>query len=223
MKLEKILQEYASFSSVLPLRLQSAALHVFDLSSEESPFQQIDFQDLQSVIILTKKILEKHHAILGIGRYAESRNIYRHSKLFSEDQRDFHLGLDLTVPIGTAISTPLAASIHSFQDNQGMGDYGPTIILQHQLQQQVFYTLYGHLSRASLKNLEPGKLLAAGEAFAYIGDARENGAWAPHLHFQIIEDLDGCWGDYPGVCAIQDKQRYLENCPDPNLILRLPI
>jgi len=36
----------------------------------------------------------------------------------------------------------------------------------------------------------------------------------------LIEDMQGLKGDYPGVCKFSERERYLANCPDPELILR---
>jgi hypothetical protein len=47
----------------------------------------------------------------------------------------------------------------------------------------------------------------------------ENGNWPSHLHFQIILDLQDWQGDYPGVCKYSERQLWLDNCPDPDLIL----
>jgi len=33
--------------------------------------------------------------------------------------------------------------------------------------------------------------------------------------------MQGKKGDYPGVASIQDREKYLELCPDPNIILRI--
>jgi hypothetical protein len=33
--------------------------------------------------------------------------------------------------------------------------------------------------------------------------------------------MEGKEGDYPGVCSLKDKVHFMENCPDPNLILQL--
>jgi hypothetical protein len=52
-----------------------------------------------------------------------------------------------------------------------------------------------------------------------VGDLQENGSWPPHLHFQIITDAMEGVVDYPGVAAPSERERYLERCPDPNLIL----
>ena len=57
--------------------------------------------------------------------------------------------------------------------------------------------------------------------FAEFGLPLENGHWPPHLHFQIIIDLEGWKADYPGVCAESEKEKFMANCPDPDLILQL--
>jgi hypothetical protein len=38
----------------------------------------------------------------------------------------------------------LDGRVHSFQNNDSLGNYGPTIILEHQVEDLTFYTLYGH-------------------------------------------------------------------------------
>ena len=86
-----------------------------------------------------------------------------------------------------------------------------------------FHTLYGHLSRASLENLSVGKSIKAGEKFAELGSAEVNGDWPPHLHFQIVADMQGKEGDYPGVAAKADLDFYKQNCPNPNLLLKYSV
>jgi murein DD-endopeptidase MepM/ murein hydrolase activator NlpD len=84
-----------------------------------------------------------------------------------------------------------------------------------------FYTLYGHLSLNDIKNLQEGQRIEKGEVFAEFGLPMENGHWPPHLHFQIIIDLENYKGDYPGVCKYSEREKYLANCPDPDLILQM--
>jgi peptidoglycan LD-endopeptidase LytH len=55
----------------------------------------------------------------------------------------------------------------------------------------------------------------------HIGTPEENGDWPPHLHFQVIEDMECKMGDYPGVCSKKERDRYLQNCPDPDLVLNM--
>jgi murein DD-endopeptidase MepM/ murein hydrolase activator NlpD len=85
-----------------------------------------------------------------------------------------------------------------------------------------FYTLYGHLSLISLENLTIGQLIEQGQLVGYIGEKKENGGWNPHLHFQIITDMDNMEGDYSGVASKIDALTMLHKCPDPQFILGFP-
>lgn len=116
---------------------------------------------------------------------------------------------------------PLDGEVHSFAFNDRFGDYGATIILSHQLTGVSFFSLYGHLALSSLKDLYPGKKVTKGEKFAGFGIPAENGQWPPHLHFQLILNMGGRNGDYPGVCRYSEKEEWLTNSPDPDLILQL--
>ena len=147
--------------------------------------------------------------------------MFRCGAVDTAPQRNIHLGMDLWCNAGTEVLCPIDGVIHSFQDNTHFGDYGPTLILEHCIHEYVFYTLYGHLSRESLQGKQKGKSVATGETIATLGTASVNGDYAPHLHFQIIKDLQGMKGDYPGVCSLEDLDFYTHNCPNPNMLLHI--
>ncbi len=155
---------------------------------------------------------------IGVGGYGEHRNLYERSPYFKKNdnqQRCIHLGMDLWLEEGSPIFMPLDGHIHSFQFNQNPLDYGGTIITKHEVEGIPFFLLFGHLSKSSLFFLKEGNPVNKGEVIALLGNPKENGGWPPHLHFQIILDLEGNWGDYPGVATQQDAKAYLKNCPDP--------
>lgn len=163
-------------------------------------------------------------ARVGVGGYNEHRVIYRRSPHFQQTEqapREIHLGVDLWTDAGTPVFTPLTGVVHSFQDNANFGDYGPTIILEHTYEGKPLYSLYGHLTRASLDGLYEGKPFRAGEKLAEIGPYPENGDWPPHLHFQLMTDMLGRRGDFPGVCSLTDRDYFLSICPDPNQLLHI--
>jgi len=99
--------------------------------------------------------------------------------------------------------------VHSFAYNDHFGDYGATIVLLHQLDGMPFYTLYGHLSLKDIATLNEGELHKHRQEFAHFGNAKENGNWPPHLHFQVIENMELKKGDYPGVCTVSEREKYL--------------
>ena len=162
----------------------------------------------------------------GIGGYAEHRTVYSKSSVFDgnnpgDEPRRLHLGVDIWGKPHTAVIAPLDGIVHSFGFNNRPGDYGATIILTHILDGLSFYTLYGHLSLNSIKNLSGGERIKGGDIFAEFGIPAENGGWPPHLHFQIILDINAWSGDYPGVCKYSEKEKWLANSPDADLILGL--
>ena len=174
--------------------------------------------DLEDFIQAETTRAEKEFAF---GGYLEDREVYRNASLFGSDEpRTIHLGMDIWLDAGTSIYMPYDGRIHSFQDNNNSGDYGPTIITRHILNKQVFFLLFGHLSHDSLISPEKGKFIKRGEKIADLGTFEENGGWPPHLHFQIIKDMEGCQGDYPGVARKSELNHYQSNCPDPMIIFK---
>ena len=159
-------------------------------------------------------------AIAAVGGYLEKRSVYESTPNFEgEADRNIHIGVDVFVPAGTAIHAPLAGEICCFANRQGVGDYGPVIILRHELGGECFHSLYGHLTEASLHELEADQPISAGAKIAEVGDRPQNGDWPPHLHFQLIRDLQGLDDNYPGVAHARDLEFYRENCPDPNSLI----
>jgi 4-aminobutyrate aminotransferase-like enzyme len=61
-----------------------------------------------------------------------------------------------------------------------------------------------------------------GQRIGRIGSPPGNGDWPPHLHFQVVTDLLGRRGDFPGVAPASRRNVWLSLCPDPNLVLRIP-
>ena len=136
-----------------------------------------------------------------------------------EEARSVHLGMDIWGPAGTKLYAPLGGVVHSFAFNDNFGDYGATIILQHQLDRITFHTLYGHLGLSDIAGLNEGSYVIRGQTIGHFGEAKENGNWPPHLHFQVIKDMELKEGDYPGVCSLSERQKYLLNCPNADLVL----
>jgi 4-aminobutyrate aminotransferase-like enzyme len=83
------------------------------------------------------------------------------------------------------------------------------------------WTLYGHLDRDSVASLEPGSIVTTGQLLARVGAPPDNGDWPPHLHLQIITDLLGFEGEFPGVALPRERSVWASFSPDPNLLLRL--
>lgn len=196
-----------------------------DLSVANTALDEVDVTSAEAIAAYIAVYLQEQKAQVAYGGYLEQRAIYDRSNYFYTEnetaRRNIHLGIDIWCPFGTAVIAPYPARVHSFQDNKNYGDYGPCAILEHQLNECKFYSLYGHLSRRSLKFLRVGAVIKKGETFAVLGTPEENGNYAPHLHFQLILDIQNNYGDYPGVTAKKNLDFYRSNCPDPNLLLKI--
>ena len=210
-------------ASILDAGLVSNDYCQIDLSRSAASHIPYDLKKPEECQAYIDSIVQKSKAKVGYGGYLEDRIIYRSPRFQEEGEpiRSIHLGMDFWCDSGTNVYVPVVGVLHSFKDNRDPGNYGPTLILAHTTQETTWYSLYGHLSSDSLKNLKIGEVKEAGSVLGQIGDVSENGGYAPHLHFQLIQDLEGFQGDYPGVCAPKDLHFFQINCPDPNLLLKL--
>lgn len=195
-----------------------------DLSASNEELFKLNSTDAVAFENYIEEYLSKNNAKVAFGGYQEIRNLYKRSTVFNSedsDERNIHIGLDLWIKAGTSVLAALDGTIHSFQNNTALGDYGPTIILEHQFDEIKFYTLYGHLSLDSLNDKQIGTKVKKGATIATLGSPPINGDYAPHLHFQIIIDIESKTGDYPGVCNEKKLSFYSQNCPNPNLLLKI--
>jgi murein DD-endopeptidase MepM/ murein hydrolase activator NlpD len=195
-----------------------------DLSTFNVELSKLDLGNAIEFENYIENYLAANQAHIAFGGYNEERNLYKRSAVFNDsetEERNIHIGLDLWIKAGTPVLAALDGTVHSFNYNAGLGDYGPTIILKHQIEDHTFYTLYGHLSLESITEIEIGAAFKKGQQLATLGSSAINGDYAPHLHFQIIKNIADYFGDYPGVCSKNDLEYYLENCPDPNILLKI--
>ena len=238
----KVIDSTIPYLKYTPLNLSASNLELNQLNISNA----IEFESF------IEDILAKNKAKVAYGGYNEIRNLYKRSASFNDsdsEERNIHIGLDLWIKAGTAVLAALDGKVHSFQYNNKIADYGPTIILEHLIEthikkhfssddtkkwvpdnqnlntfseeNQTFFTLYGHLSLESISSIKVGDFFTKGQQLATLGDSSVNGDYAPHLHFQIIKNMEDNFGDYPGVCSKNKLAYYLENCPDPNLLLKI--
>ncbi len=213
-------------SPALDLSAEPGELTILDLSVGSPLLDGHDTDDTAAFAGRVFGAMDEAGAKVGVGRYDEPRGFYLTEAFDTPggempERRTIHLGIDLFVPPGTGVRTPLGGMVRSVQDNSGRLDYGPTVIIEHQSPGRPFWTLYGHLERASVRDLEAGTKLEAGDAFARVGPYPENGDWPEHLHFQIVADLLDRSGEFPGVARPGERSTWCSISPDPNLLLRL--
>ena len=214
----------SSLPSFAPIILTEKPFRKLDFTAANTDLPTLDLTDTEAFSGYVFGTLLDNNSCVGVGGYDEHRIIYRRSAHFGDyagEGRCVHLGVDIWADVFTCVYAPLPGVVHSVAFNDNFGDYGPTIILRHELDGFTFHTLYGHLTLDSLQGRGEGDEIQAGERIAAIGNYPENGHWPPHLHFQLITDMGDHRGDYPGVASLAERGNYLANCPDPNLILRV--
>lgn len=210
----KVIDQSIDYNQYIPL----------DLSNKNETLRERNIDNAVDFEKYIESYLKKNNAKVAYGGYNEIRNLYKRSEIFNDsktEERNIHIGLDLWIKAGTPVLAAVDGFIHSFNYNTGVGDYGPTIILEHKIEDQKFYTLYGHLSLESISDIKIGDIYEKGQQIATLGDASVNGDYAPHLHFQIIKEISDTFGDYPGVCSKNNLNHYLKNCPDPDILLKI--
>ncbi|WP_316795818.1 peptidoglycan DD-metalloendopeptidase family protein [Pedobacter agri] len=210
-----------SFHRVVNFDIEKDKILSLDFTAENTELTNEILDETDSFSKWVNNKLLSANARYGIGGYNEHRTIYSRSAHFNtlEEPRRLHLGVDIWGEAGTPIYNFYNATVHSFANNNTFGDYGATIILTYNIDDLKFNVLYGHLSAESLNGLEKDLLIPKGKKFASLGVKEENGFWPPHLHFQVIYDMNGLDDDYPGVCKFSERDQYLTNCPDPYPIL----
>ena len=168
-ELVRILQKHQSeFQKIIAFNPTQDKLYRFDFTEANAELRDADIVDTAKFATYINHKLETAGAKYGIGGYNEQRILYKRSHLFDGAQpRTVHLGLDIWGAVGTSVLAPLGGTVHSFANNNNFSDYGPTIVLQHQLDTRVFCTLYGHLSLEDLLPLKEGKYISRGEVIGH--------------------------------------------------------
>lgn len=207
---------------ITPFDFQKEAFVHFDLTANNKQLKEIDLSDIEAFNAYIFDSIESQKANVGLGGWLEKRVVYDNLSQFQGlNRRCYHLGVDIWAEAGTPLFAIEDCNIHSFQNNNHLGDYGPTIILQS-LESNLYF-LHGHLTIDSLSDLKPGQVIRKGEQFAKIGPYPENGNWPPHLHFQVMNSMEGKHGDFPGVCSEKDLEYYKTICLNPYPFLGIPI
>ena len=224
-KISKIMSTLNSseFLSSPIISIDQAAI-ILDLSKNgKIDGSSINDLSVKEFCELIENAMYKKNTRFAYGKWGESRDIYTNdlfnsSEKQSKEKRNIHMGVDVFCKEGTDVSSPLAGKISFIANNKKELDYGPMLILEHSNQSdESFYTLYGHLELNSIKSLEQGQSIRAGEVIARVGSPPENGNWPPHLHFQLIIDLLNLGTDFPGVALLSEKDIWLTLSPCPGM------
>ncbi|MEQ6123107.1 aminotransferase class III-fold pyridoxal phosphate-dependent enzyme [Pseudotenacibaculum sp. MALMAid0570] len=207
--------------------IQRKEVHLLDLSvSSKWIGHRNDFNNLDLFQFKIEQLQHEHPNKIIAGGYLEPRPIYTSTSYdkignYGRESRTVHLGVDFWLPANTPVHALLDGEVVVAVNDKGNKEYGGLVILQHQINDFKFYTLYGHNTVESALKHKPGDLIKKGEMISELGNYPENGNWAPHLHFQIMLSLLDYTDDFPGVTYPNQIDVWKSLCVDPNLLFKL--
>ena len=187
-------------------------------TNESSMLPDIDFADQHAV----QDYLEQHcypKASWGLSGYLEFREpLLSFYPQMREQQRYYHLGVDVIAMAGTPLFAPLAGTVHAAGYEPMPGNYGGYVLLQHQEAGETFYTFYGHLNKDTLPTL--GTTYGAGQQFCTMGVYECNGNWFDHTHIQLLTPRAFEQGYVSkGYCRETDLTTINTLCPNPEVLI----
>lgn len=220
------LNQNLSVQNLFPTLDISAAQSVDMSVSSTFIGHETEYNDNDWLEFKINRLRQQNSKSIVAGGYLETRPFYSTDAYKKEgnsgsEYRSVHLGIDFWVKDQTPIHALFDGKVISIYDNDHHKDYGPTVILEHKTDSGIlFYSLYGHCSKSTLRLHQKGKIIKRGELIAYIGNSNENGSWAPHLHFQLTLDMLGYQYDFPGVSFPDEVNVWKSICPNPNLFFK---
>ena len=225
-RIVKWISNQRQIQPVIGTHLNETNSEIIDLGVA-GPRSEVFANELETeAMVLARRAPIETNRQFAIGRYGEARLIYTSHRfdfaggaageIASSERRTIHLGIDVFAAAGTVVVAPLGGEIYASEYREHDQDYGGVVILRHETPDgEPFFTLYGHLSRASVGRWSMGESIEAGTAIGELGSSEENGGWAPHLHLQVITNLLGLSDDFPGVAAPTDASVWTAFSPNP--------
>ena len=148
------LRQQGKLGSVFGFDINRVNPLAMDFGPDNTTLAAIDPTDTDSFTKYVFEELERNGTEVGVGGYFEDRVVYQSEVFITPGQppRTIHLGVDVWTHAETPILSPLPGKIHSFGNNDALLDYGPTIIVEYEVDGVKLYALHGHLSEDSLED-----------------------------------------------------------------------
>ena len=194
--------------------------YVFDFSSKNPKTLEYNLNDFKEFNDDIFNELKNSGMSWGIGKYLEERrNILRGSINIINEKRIYHLGLDIIVPYSSVVFCPLDGTVYKLGKETQKGNYGGYLVIKHEIKDQTFYSLYGHLKTPHKVKL--GQELVAGQELGKIGKESDSGGWFCHLHLQIITQkaMNERYSEW-GYISEELLSKVEEYFPNPNFLFK---
>ena len=208
-------------AAIFPPDVPKISFVPLDLSVNNKELKSIDRKNPRTFYDYIFNQIRSQWGRVGYGGYFEERHWSQPPHMFDDviEPQNIHIGLDLWIEANTPIVAPLTGKIHSIKNKTQATDFAPTIVLEHEIEGIPLYSLYGNLSGSSLKGKEIGQTIKQGDQFAWIGSSTTENKLLPNLHFQLMLDMMGFEGDFPGACSKSKRSLFEAIVPNPELLL----
>jgi len=172
-------EHYKEFFQSENTKIAGVSMRNIDLAMRKMQIQSNSFEEVAIAAVEKEKMLASIPTIMPV-----SREQIRITSLFgwrrnpfNRNVRSFHSGVDFAGKPGTPI---YATGDGVVVDNGRMSGYGIVVVVNHGYG---YKTLYGHLSKATVKN---GEQVKRGQVIGKLG--RTGSATGPHLHYEVIKN-----------------------------------
>ena len=159
------------------------------LANDSQVYKRIDIKNQVQLQEYADELMSQNQTNWAISEFGENRKFMftqlGHHQMVQQN-RFIHLGLDIWVPVNTIVHAPLAGKIVISEYESGEGNYGGLVVIEHIIQDQKIYSVYGHLNKDHLP--KAGTNLNAGQQFAKIGEMNSNGGYFYHIHLQVLTE-----------------------------------
>jgi murein DD-endopeptidase MepM/ murein hydrolase activator NlpD len=202
--------------------IKTDTLPLFISLTNDSKLTEIQLKSTQKEVndYIFNELLPQKNTNWGIGGYLENRekHLSKYSQ-FVNERRYFHLGIDIILYAGSKLYAPLDAEVVNSEYEEGEGNYGNLVVLKYNVNNCVFYSLFGHLSA----DLPPiGTKIKQGKLIAEVGDFKDNGNYLHHTHLQVFTEkgYSDNWV-HKGYCTAKDLEIITDICPNPIFLLKV--
>lgn len=167
--------------------------------------------------------------ILGVdwfyGGWMEDRSIVWSDTYLRETGNFLHLADDFNVPAGTMVFCVADGPIvHMGTDSPLKGGWGGHIVQKIQFHGKPHALIYCHLGFMQPRDTPCD--ISKGDFIGLVGNKSENGGWGPHLHLQLVADIDDVtdWAHFmdkeiDGYGKVSDIEYWAKRCPDPTPLI----
>ncbi len=175
---------------------------------------------------LQRWIEQRLHVDWVYGGWMENRTrLLSDVKYLRKNKTFLHLGIDLSFDAGTCIfAIGDGPIVHIGTDSPLKGGWGGHVLQMIKFKGKPHLLIYCHLG--FIQEKDRLRTISKGDFIGLVGNKNENGGWGPHLHLQLVSDVDHVinWAHFmdkeiDGYGKVKDIAYWAKRCPDPTSLI----